>query len=189
CLLARADLVFVIDSSTSVTETNFDKILSFVKDLLSKTDIDSGDVRVGLITYSNEVSQEFYLNSAFTKREILELVDDVKYNFGSTNTAEALEIMRNVMFSPEKGDRADVSNIAIVLTDGVSAVNAERTVPNARLAHDDGIHIFTIGVGLSDTRELEGIATPPASQNSFKVDNFDELEYMDGLIFASACYS
>ncbi|KAK0067183.1 collagen alpha-1(XIV) chain, partial [Biomphalaria pfeifferi] len=91
-------------------------ILSFVKDFLSKTDIDSGNVRVGLITYSNEVSQEFYLNSAFTKREILELVDDVKYNFGSTNTAEALEIMRNVMFSPEKGDRADVPNFAIVLT-------------------------------------------------------------------------
>ncbi|KAK6961160.1 collagen alpha-3(VI) chain-like isoform X4, partial [Biomphalaria glabrata] len=188
CALDRADLVIVIDSSTSVTESNFDKILSFVKDFLSKTDIDSGNVRVGLITYNNEVSQEFYLNSAFTKREILELVDDVKYNFGSTNTAEALEIMRNVMFSPEKGDRADVPNFAIVLTDGVSTVNAERTVPNARLAHDDGIHIFTIGVGLSDTRELEGIATPPASQNSFKVDNFDALEYVDDLIFASACY-
>ena len=55
CALARTDLVIIIDSSTSVTAANFQKILNFIKDFVRVSDIDSGNVRVGVVLYSTEV--------------------------------------------------------------------------------------------------------------------------------------
>lgn len=71
--------------------------------------------------------------------------------------------------------------------DGVSNINSARTVPEAQAAHSEGIHVYAIGVGLTDTRELDAIATPPSSRNSFAVNDFDELNFLYQRIFASAC--
>ena len=71
--------------------------------------------------------------------------------------------------------------------DGVSNINSGRTIPEAQAAHRDGIHIYAIGIGLSDTRELDSIATPPARDNSFVVNDFDELSFLHQVIFASIC--
>ncbi|XP_025106489.1 collagen alpha-3(VI) chain-like isoform X11 [Pomacea canaliculata] len=187
CTLTRTDLVIVIDTSTSVTEANFAKVKSFVKDFLSNTDIDSGNVRVGIVIYSTEVSVQFQLNEYRNKRDIMSAVDRIPYMIGSTNTADGIRVMRTDMFTPVNGDRADVPNVAIVITDGVSNINSARTVPEAQAAHSEGIHVYAIGVGLTDTRELDAIATPPASRNSFAVNDFDELNFLYQRIFASAC--
>ena len=71
--------------------------------------------------------------------------------------------------------------------DGVST--SENTMYEAQLARDDGILIFTIGVGLSDTRELDGIASQPTDDHSFKVKTFAELKVVDDIIYATACPS
>lgn len=80
------------------------------------------------------------------------------------------------MFRPENGAREDVPHIAILLTDGVSNVNAERTVPEARLAHNQGIAVVGIGVGLSNTRELSAVVSSPPSKFMHLVDNFYDLK-------------
>ena len=51
----------------------------FVKQFLRKADIDSGNVRVGLVTYSTDVVQRFQLNEYTKKRDILNAVDRVDY--------------------------------------------------------------------------------------------------------------
>ena len=53
---AEIDIVIILDASTSVTETNFKKMLDFCKDFLRNADIDSGSVRVGILIYSTEVN-------------------------------------------------------------------------------------------------------------------------------------
>ncbi len=50
---------------------------------------------------------------------------------GRTNTAEALLYLRSEMFTPFNGDRLDVPNYAVVITDGESNINEERTLPEA----------------------------------------------------------
>ena len=69
--------------------------------------------------------------------------------YGSTNTADSIEAMRNEMFTAENGDRPDVRNMAIIITDGVSNINSRRTIPEADLAKEEGIHIYTVGIGLT----------------------------------------
>ena len=50
----------------------------------------------------------------------LQAVDDMLIVGSSTNTSLALHIMRTVIFSPDRGDRPDVNNIGVVITDGQS---------------------------------------------------------------------
>ena len=187
CGEARADLVFVLDASTSVTEPNFQLMKDFVKDFLYEADIDSGNVQVGVIIYSTEDHVEFQMNSFRTKQAVFDAIDNIPYRYGSTNTADALETMHSEMFSAGNGDRPDVDNICIVVTDGVSNINARRTIPEAEAARAKGIHIYAIGIGLTETRELDGIASKPVEENRFTVQDFAELDDLKHKIFDAFC--
>ena len=179
--------MFVLDASTSVTAPNFELMKDFVKDFLFIADIDSGNVRVGIIIYSTEDYVQFQLNTYRSKVEIFEAIDNIPYRYGSTNTADALNTMRTEMFTRANGDRPNVPNICIVVTDGVSNINSRRTIPEAEQARKQGIHIYAIGIGLTDTTELDGIASQPASENSFAVQEFSELRTLRDQVFSAFC--
>jgi len=49
---AKADLVFLLDASSSVQEQYFRFILEFVIGLLKDADIDGGSMRVGAVPFS-----------------------------------------------------------------------------------------------------------------------------------------
>ncbi|XP_076089636.1 matrilin-1-like, partial [Mytilus galloprovincialis] len=174
--LAKVDLVIILDSSTSVRKENYDKMKHFTKDLLVNSDIDGGNVRVGAASFSMRGFINFQLKDYRTKNGVFNAIDKIQYIVGSTNTADAIRLMRVDMFTADNGDRSDVKNIAIVITDGVSNVNAETTIPEAEKARDVGIHIYAIGIGLSNLTELHGIASVPAKDNSLDVQSFDELK-------------
>ena len=53
----------MVDSSTSVTEDNFVLVKDFLVELLDGIDINSGRVRVGVVTYSTDVYVQFQLNT------------------------------------------------------------------------------------------------------------------------------
>ncbi|KAL5006010.1 hypothetical protein ScPMuIL_017168 [Solemya velum] len=187
CGLAQVDLVIILDSSTSVGEQNFKKMLVFTEELLENADIDSGSVRVGIVTYNTGVKVEFFLNAFSTQAEVVDAIHDIDYTYGSTNTADGLRTMRSEMFTELNGDRVDVPNKCIIITDGVSNINAQRTILEANLAKQDNIHIYSIGIGLTDTREVHAIATDPPSENSFNVQTFEELSGLPEKIFSSVC--
>ncbi|GFN87838.1 collagen alpha-3(vi) chain [Plakobranchus ocellatus] len=187
CADARIDLVFVLDASTSVTEPNFELMKDFVKDFLYEADIDGGNVRVGVIIYSTEDHVEFQMNTYRSKVDVYNAVDNIPYRYGSTNTADALKTMRTEMFTARNGDRPDVENICIIVTDGVSNINSRRTIPEAEQARAEGIHIYAIGIGLTDTKELDGIASKPVEENRFAVQEFSELRDLRHQVFSALC--
>ena len=187
CSQAKADLVFVLDASGSVTSNNFDLMKDFVKNFLSDADIDGGNVRVGMIVFSTEADVIFILDEYDTKADIYDAIDAISYREGKTNTALALRYLREEMFAVDNGDRLNVDNIAIVITDGYSTINKEKTIFEAEIAHSEGIHIYSIGIGLSDLRELDGIASKPAAANRFAVENFQDLEELQKKVFAVFC--
>lgn len=185
---AEVDLVIILDSSTSVTGSNFKLMKNFVNELLSNADIDSGNARVGVVIYSTNVQVEFQLNKYHSNADVEKAVNDIAYIYGSTNTAGAITKMRKEMFTPRNGDRPGVPNIAVIITDGISNINSRQTVKEAIAARDDdNIHIYTIGIGLADTRELDGMASPPIENNRFNVQSFDELKGFDRKIFQAIC--
>ena len=63
---------------------------------------------------------EFFLNDLDSRLLVQEAIDGVRYYRGSTNTALALQMVREQVFNEQNGDRPRVRNIAVVLTDGGS---------------------------------------------------------------------
>ena len=175
-----------MDASTSVGQDNFEKMLQFVKDFLGNADIDSGNVQAGVLTYSTSFKIEFQIGQHTTTAELQKAIDKIPYTYGSTNTADALLTMATKMFTTS-ADRPDAPNIAVVVTDGISNINSRRTIKEAINARAKNIHIYSIGIGLTDTKEVFAIATPPPEENSFNVQSFDELRGLDQKIFSSIC--
>lgn len=161
----------------------------FVKTFLHSAEIDSGDVQVGILSYSTKVTIEFHLKKYKSKQNLFTAIDDIPWRYGSTNTADALQTMHETMFSTLHGDRQDIRNIAIVITDGVSNINGRRTLTEAKNGKEKNIHIYAIGIGLTEMQEVNGIASFPPRANAFSVKNFDELEGLDEKIFQSICES
>ena len=180
-------MVFVLDASYSVTWHNFQLMKVFVKNFLYDSDIDGGFVKVGVNTYSTKYHMEFQMSSFNTTHDVFDAIDSIPYRPGSTNTAAALAIMHSVMFSIGKGDRPDVDNICILVTDSLSNINRKRTVPEAETARAKGIHMYALGIGGTGTQELSQIASKPTANNVFTEQNFAELDGIKHKIFDTFC--
>ena len=78
---------------------------------------------------------------------------------GTTNTQSALRLSYQSVFVSSRGDRAAVANIAVVVTDGQSNVQADRTLVEAQAARQRGIRLVAVAVGDQvGQREIDGIA-------------------------------
>lgn len=69
-----ADLVIAIDESTSVGRTNFDKILSLVSKLINGLTIGPHAVQIGCFTFSNQITDRFYLDRYLEKATLLSAI-------------------------------------------------------------------------------------------------------------------
>jgi len=120
------DIVFVVDESGSITLANFNLTKSFLSQLVDRLDIESGRTRVGLVTFASGVGTGFNLSSYQTIASMQSAISSLSYAGGGTNTAAALAYVRTTMLTPAAGDRGDIPNVVVVLTDGQSN-NANHT--------------------------------------------------------------
>ncbi|CAH1790069.1 unnamed protein product [Owenia fusiformis] len=158
----KVDLVFIIDASGSVGNNNFDEMKQFVQDIIQSMDIGFDDSRIAVVTYSDDARVEFYLDEYYSISDILPVLAKMTYRGGATNTQAAIKMAREIVFQNNRGDRSDVPNVAMVLTDGKSTVNAGNTIPEANKAKIiNNIVMFAIGVGSEiDENEIQGIGSP-----------------------------
>ena len=79
--------------------------------------------------------------------EIKNAIQRITHGRGkTTNTGDALEYTRNVMFSARAGGRGNVSRIAVVVTDGRSQKTIF-TQEAAKQLQRDGVTLFAISIG------------------------------------------
>ncbi|KAK3585503.1 hypothetical protein CHS0354_003355 [Potamilus streckersoni] len=187
CEEAKVDLVIILDASSSVTQPNFDKMKVFAERIAEYSNISSGAVRIGVLTYSSSVKDIFYLKTYSDKSDIIQAIRNIEYTKGSTNTAGAIQRATDTFFLRGNGDRDDVRNVLVILTDGKSNVNEENTIKEANNARALGIHIFAVGIKDADEEELDGIADKPSVNNRFFVDEFDKLAEILDKLFIRIC--
>lgn len=181
-----ADVVLVIDSSSSISIKDWGLVKEFMKRVVGIFDVGPLYTRVGLIRFSDSADFVFSLDRYQTKSQLLTAVDNLSYSSGGTNTAAALELMNSQAFL---NDRASAPNIAIVMTDGRSKV-PRLTAYQAARAQGMHTHVFAIGVGDQVLQsELEAIASDPDSSNVFTVDNFTALHEIENAVALQSCGS
>ena len=66
----QADVIFVLDSSGSIEFAKFELIKSFVSTLVNSFNVEGGAVRVGLLTFSDNVQPMFNLSQHTTRSSI-----------------------------------------------------------------------------------------------------------------------
>jgi len=124
CVIAPSycpsDIVFVLDASRSIGSDNFAKLKTFLSDLVRRLDIDGGYTRVGVVTFSSNVGSGFNLSAYSTVASVQAAISSLSYIGGTTNTAAALAFVRTMMLTSAAGDRPQVPNVVVVLSDGQS---------------------------------------------------------------------
>ena len=108
----------------------------FVSQLIDYFDIDSGLLRVGACSYSDTVSSSFHLNAHTTVTTVKSAILSLVYSGRFENTAAALTYVRTSMLTSEAGDRMDVPNIIVILTDGPSRDPLDARVSSVSLHRD-----------------------------------------------------
>ncbi|XP_013410815.1 uncharacterized protein LOC106173996 isoform X2 [Lingula anatina] len=183
-----ADIVFVLDSSGSVGAANFEKVKDFVKDIVNDLDIGANSVRVGVVKFHSRPYSEFHLNKYYDKKALANAVDGIKYTRGGTITSEGIKMMTDLAFKPANGDRPNVQNIGIVITDGKSNNGRKFSKDAADAARKAGIEVFAIGVGSGvDQNELKDIGNDPDKDYVFTVGNFDALKSIKSQLTVQTC--
>lgn len=86
-----------------------------------------------------------------------------------------LRYARENMFTTTAGDRPNVPNFLVIMTDGRSN-NPADTWTQAMLARGAGITIISVGIGTGfNQEELEGMASSPISSNVITAQDFNSL--------------
>ncbi len=185
CPSRGLDLVFVMDSSGSVGERNFDLTKDFAASVTETFIINSEETQVGAIAFSGFANVSFRLDTFDDREGVLRGLEQITFfdipgnGQPSTNTADALVTLRTEVLTTAGGARDEslaIPRVAVVITDGKSSVNESETIPAARAVHDAGITVFAVGVGKNiDEEELTAIASRP--QLVTLLSNFNIIEF------------
>uniref|UniRef100_A0A8C5ZW15 Vitrin n=1 Tax=Marmota marmota marmota TaxID=9994 RepID=A0A8C5ZW15_MARMA len=179
--LNSADIGFVIDGSSSVGTGNFRMVLQFVANISKAFEISDTDTRIGAVQYTYEQRLEFGFDKYSTKPDILNAIKRVGYWSGGTSTGAAIHYALEQLFKKSKPNKR---KLMILITDGRSYDDVR--IP-AMAAHQKGVITYAIGVAWAAQDELEIIATHPAREHSFFVDEFDNLHKSVPRIIQNIC--
>lgn len=189
CQHHPAEVVFVIDRSTSIYIRDFQKQLQFVSDVINVFDVSPTMTRVAAVAFSTNASVEFHLDEYTDKANLMARTMKIAYTSGSTETAQALRLARLSVLTPAHGMRPDVAHIVIVITDGRSQKYHD-TQREAAALKDTGAIVFAIGVGPNvDPVELQNIGSTPADKFVFKTSGYDALPSIKNVLAFNACHA
>ena len=163
------DVIIVMDSS--VPNQYFDWMKNYVRGLANSYSIDNEQYRVGLLRYSTGQQVQWNLNEYGTKNEIIQAVDRVSYNPGERNTDQAIDYVTNQMFTQSNGDRDFARNYIVLLTGESESTDRYNAYKSAYNAEDEGIRLFTVGINLDDTAEIDEVSSHPLSTYQYLVNS------------------
>ncbi|XP_072507399.1 collagen alpha-5(VI) chain [Notamacropus eugenii] len=154
-----ADVVFLLDSSDHLGSKSFPFVRTFMNKMINNLPIEANKFRIALAQYSDDLHQEFLLNTFKTKNAML---NHLKRNFdyigGSLRIGNALEKVHKTYFSgPANGrDKKLFPQILVVLA---SAKSEDDVVGPAEALKRDGVKIIALGTQDASEENLKAMAT------------------------------
>jgi len=90
--------MFVVDNSGTISASKYRQLKDFIFRVVAQLDIDSGRVRVAVITYSDTTTVRFRFSTYNTRTEVANAIIRLPYSGYETDTAAALRLLRNDLF-------------------------------------------------------------------------------------------
>jgi len=176
----QIDLVIALDESGSVGPNNFNIMKTFIKDIVSHFVVSYSATRVALVTWSTRVTLEFDFDEYINNDGVKSGIDSVTYNGGLTATGDALNFIRNNLFSQSS---SSATKVLFIITDGRSNRQTHNPVTEAQLLKNIGVEIFAFGIGnnIHDS-ELTALASTLTDDHKFRVETFNDVTVLSHLI-------
>ncbi len=194
----KLDLCLIIDNSGSIRDRNpsdgshdnWQMQMDFLSNFVSAFFIGPDTVHIGAVVFSEQAYLAFSLATFDSQELIQQALLAIPYIGGSSNTPAALRVTRTQCFNPSNGDRPDVGDMAILITDGVPFPPSRRepAIVEAMRLQDSGVRMISIGITARvDDAFLQEMSSPPHSLNSnyFKAADFTELHNMSVALFSA----
>lgn len=174
--LGKTDLAFIVDSSGSLGESNFQEAKNFVWTVIRNFEISNNDTRIGVIRYSTRASVIFDFQFSADNNILLlkEIIDNIPYAEGETKTERALQLALTDLFSAKGVSRPDVPKILVVMTFGKSD-NALGVARASMALKENDVTVLSVGIGEEvDMEELLLMAS--TAEDVITVNSFTALK-------------
>ncbi|XP_064027986.1 von Willebrand factor A domain-containing protein 1 isoform X2 [Pogoniulus pusillus] len=180
---SEGDLLFLLDSSGSVSYYEFSRVKEFMWDLLQPFTFGPKDVQTSIIHISTTPTMEFPFDRHQSAEALRQALRDTQQLMGDTNTGKALSYAKEKLFSGEAGARPEVPKVLVWVTDGFSTDDISEPM---QLLKDMGVTVFIVSTGRGNYLELSAAASQPPEKHLHFVD-VDDLpiitkELRDGIL-------
>lgn len=194
------DLCFIIDSSGSIRDNNppggqrdnWQLQLDFLSQLIDLFIIGPDATKVGAVVFSEEVNLAFSLDTYTDAQSVKKAINELAYFGLTTNTPEGFKVTREQCFNTANGDRSDVQNLAIFISDGVPwpFYRRDPAVKEAEALKAASVSLVAIGVThVIDKDFLQTISSRPhkQDQNFFVATDFKVLSKIRRSVGEGTC--
>ena len=176
-----ADLIFVLDSSASITRI-WPEMRNFVINIINRIDIGPQNVRVGMVQFSDTAEVEISLGQFDNKNELVNAISRVQPISSNTNLRAAMEVTAE-QFEKIGADRSGANDIVIILTDAGSTAPNQATERAISRLKQTGEGVYMIPIGVSDDVDLvllqklvNNPSVPPSTPIQEEVDYFWDID-------------
>uniref|UniRef100_A0A0K0E4G1 C-type lectin domain-containing protein n=2 Tax=Strongyloides stercoralis TaxID=6248 RepID=A0A0K0E4G1_STRER len=186
CTLSSLDIVFVVDESGSIGQTNYFQAMHSLSVMVNdslKIGQSVSDSHVGMVLFNSEPYLYFNLSRYSNNEGVAEAIYNAPYNGGGTNIYLALKYGIENIFGGS-GDRVSDPNVILLITDGQDS-NADKLKQLNIEATNKNITIFAIGVG-GDVDYAELLAAAGNTSRVFTGKSYSDLEEILGIFCKSA---
>uniref|UniRef100_A0A665VZB4 Collagen alpha-1(VII) chain-like n=1 Tax=Echeneis naucrates TaxID=173247 RepID=A0A665VZB4_ECHNA len=185
CGRTIADIVFLVDESSSIGANNFMKMKDFIFRVVTYFPVIGPQAtQIAVVHYSDEPRIEFRLSDFKDRNSVLRALRALRYTGGNTRTGKGISYVLQELFQESLGMRPDVAHVLVLITDGRAQDNV---VPPSRVARALGVSVLAIGVSNADTDELNKIAAPTTYKNLFFSPTFDDFPSIEREFINSIC--
>ncbi|XP_030295316.1 collagen alpha-1(VII) chain isoform X2 [Sparus aurata] len=185
CGKGKADIVFLVDESSSIGANNFMKMKDFIFRVATYFPVISSQAtQIAVVHYSDEPRIEFRLNDFKDRNSVLRALRALRYVGGNTRTGKGISYVLQELFQESLGMRQDVAHVLVLITDGRAQDNVQ---PPSRIARALGVSVLAVGVSNADIEELNKIAAPTSYKNIFYSPTFDDFPSIEREFIKSIC--
>uniref|UniRef100_A0A670Z1K5 von Willebrand factor A domain-containing protein 1 n=1 Tax=Pseudonaja textilis TaxID=8673 RepID=A0A670Z1K5_PSETE len=163
----EGDLLFLLDSSGSVSYYEFSRIKEFIAELLLPFTFGPHDVQTGIVHISTTPILEFPFDRHFSTGAIQHAVRNIQQVMGDTNTGQTISFAKEKLFTAEAGARPNVPKVLVWVTDGFSKGDVTQPM---QLLKDMGVTVFIVSTGRGNYLELSAAASQPPEKHLHFVD-------------------
>ncbi|CAJ1050946.1 von Willebrand factor A domain-containing protein 1-like isoform X2 [Xyrichtys novacula] len=164
----EGDILLLLDSSGSVANYEFSRLLQFAAELLRPFSLGRGHVRVGLLQVGTSPNLEFGLDVHDNQVSLQRAMQRVSQLQGDTNTDVALRVVQQLLADKED----NVPKILLWLTDGVQPGDVDELMSELK---KQGVYVLAVSTVHGNYQVLQRAVTPPLESHLYSVD-IDNIE-------------